>query len=122
MKKINKRVKKEVVKISIKIRKEIADLGLIVDYKGHVFRPPYKSKDGRIWRLKELVPFSHKGIINAIQYKNKIYNLSTLLDAAIDVNYTKRYEILKSGVPQDIEHLIVCEVDAADTIANENYK
>ena len=118
---MNKRTKKKIVKIDIKVRKEIKSLGLIVDYKGHVFRPPYRSKDGRIWRLKELKPFSHPGIISAILYKNRVHNLANLLDDAISVNYTKRYECLKNNVPEDIQHLIRSEYEGADTVKNENY-
>lgn len=119
---MKKRTKKKIVKVDIKVRKEIKSLCLIVDYKGNVFRPPYKSKDGRIWRLKQLKPFNHPGIISAIQYKNKVYNLATLLDEATNVNYTKRYECLKSNVPNNIKHLISDEYEGADTMPNKYFQ
>lgn len=93
------------VNIELRIKQEIKELNLLVDYKGNVFRPPYTDKAGRKWKIKPLKPFVHDTII-AIQHKNKIYNLDKLLLTAIEVDYKTRFDILEVWVPDNIKHCI----------------
>lgn len=109
-----KTTKKRIVKIDILVRKEVKEFGLIIDHLGHIWRPPFKSSDGRVWRLKELQVFTHK-TYHAIQIKNRIISLDRIINNCVDVKYKKRFEIDFDNVPDEMKYLIAGDVESLDT-------
>lgn len=111
-------MRKETVKIDILVRGELKEHGLLIDYKGHIFKPPFMATNGRKYKLKEIKPFwnnkPYKGkkkqsisSYEALKINQVIYNHDKVLATAVPVHYKKRFDINLDAVPEDLKHLIV---------------
>lgn len=103
VKNYNRPMRQPRVKIDIQVRKELNKYGLIIDHKGHIWKPPFKSKNGKLYPLKELIPFSHNKQYLAVQLNNKIISINKLFADITEVQYKKRFEIQANKVPDDIK-------------------
>lgn len=109
---------RKTVKIDIMVRAEIKQHGLIIDHKGHIFKLPFVSSNGRKYKLKEIKPFwnnkTYKGknkesisSYQALTLGRVIYNHDKIIKEAIPVNYKMRFEVNPDAVPEDIKNNII---------------
>lgn len=103
----NRPMRQPRTKIDIQVRKELNKYGLIIDHKGHIWKPPFQSKNGKLYPLKELIPFSHNKQYLAVQLNNKIISIKKLFSDVKEVSYKKRFEIQINKVPADLKTAVI---------------
>lgn len=101
-----KREKIELVKLELHIIAEFTNYGLVKDIRGHFWRLPWISSDGRKYKLNEIKPFIHKTYI-AINYQNRIISIDRLMEDCKTVKRKQRFMIDIKKVPEDLKKYIL---------------
>lgn len=101
---------KAFVKVELYVTHEIEKYNVILDRRGHFYRLPFVSTNGRQYKTIILKPFLHDGY-QCIRVNTKIVSVKKAMANAKPVNYRKWVEIALDRLPDELKHLNVIKSD-----------